>query len=258
MLRNPVYFGDFRWKGQIYRGHHDPIISKAQFDAVQAVFALANKPRYTKRRHAFAGLLRCGRCGCALTAEVKKAKYVYYHCTGYRGRCGNTYVRKKDLAQLLGEVVRHVEISPDIATMIADALRVSQADQETCQRAAVDRLEHLRDTLQAKLDRGYEDRLAGTISDELWNRKSKAWESELDATRDALATQDQGDESDQQAYALYVRQDRAEQRRLLNTLLSNCTFDRGSLTATYNKPFDLLVTGNETGEWRREWDSNPR
>ena len=23
-------------------------------------------------------------------------------------------------------------------------------------------------------------------------------------------------------------------------------------------PFDLLVRGNETGDWRREWDSNPR
>ena len=34
-------------------------------------------------------------------------------------------------------------------------------------------------------------------------------------------------------------------------LLSNCTLDleRGSLTPTYSKPFDLLAAGNETGKW---------
>src|SRR3989454_8641289 len=39
--------------------------------------------------------------------------------------------------------------------------------------------------------------------------------------------------------------------------LSNCTFDRGSLSPTYNKPFDLLVGGNERGDWLGGRDSNP-
>jgi hypothetical protein len=47
---------------------------------------------------------------------------------------------------------------------------------------------------------------------------------------------------------------RTHQRRLLETVLSNCTFDRGSLSPTYNSPFDLLVQGNETGDWRGVWD----
>jgi len=47
-----------------------------------------------------------------------------------------------------------------------------------------------------------------------------------------------------------------EQPRLLETVLSNCTFDRGSLKPTYTSPFDLLVKGNETGNWRRGRDSS--
>ena len=77
MLHNPIYYGDFRWKGKLYTGCHSAIISKQLFDAAQS---------------AFAGLLTCGICGCAITAEIKKATYTYYHCTGYRGRCGNTYI----------------------------------------------------------------------------------------------------------------------------------------------------------------------
>jgi hypothetical protein len=61
-----------------------------------------------------------------------------------------------------------------------------------------------------------------------------------------------------QAEFLYKSQDPTEQRRLLETVVSNCTFDRGTLCPTYSKPFDLLVRGNETGNWRRERDSNPR
>jgi hypothetical protein len=41
-----------------------------------------------------------------------------------------------------------------------------------------------------------------------------------------------------------------ERRRLLDTVLSNCTFDRGTLCPTYTKPFDVLAKGIETGNWR--------
>jgi len=47
----------------------------------------------------------------------------------------------------------------------------------------------------------------------------------------------------------------AGQRRSLETVLWNCTFDSGTLSATDSKPFDLLVRGNETGEWRGRRDS---
>jgi len=56
---------------------------------------------------------------------------------------------------------------------------------------------------------------------------------------------------------LYKSQNPTEQRRLLETVLSNCTFDRGTLCPTHSSPFDLPVKGNESGNWRRERDSNP-
>ena len=59
-----------------------------------------------------------------------------------------------------------------------------------------------------------------------------------------------------QAGFLYRTQNPAEQRRLLETVLSNCSFDRGSLCPTDAKPFDLFVRGNKSGNWRRGWDSH--
>ena len=42
----------------------------------------------------------------------------------------------------------------------------------------------------------------------------------------------------------------------LVTSVSNSTFDRGSLSPTYGKPFDVLAKGSETGDWLLGLDSN--
>jgi Recombinase zinc beta ribbon domain len=45
----------------------------------------------------------CGHCGCALTPEqhVKKSgrRYVYYKCTGSKGKCGELFMREEDLGE---------------------------------------------------------------------------------------------------------------------------------------------------------------
>ena len=56
-------------------------------------------------------------------------------------------------------------------------------------------------------------------------------------------------------HSRYLEEDFAERRRLLDSVLSNCTFDRGTLCPTYVKPFDLLAQGRETGNWRGGRDS---
>ena len=268
VLHNPIYAGEFSWKGRLYAGQHTPLISRRLFEDVQEVFAVINRPRYTKHQHAFAGLMTCGLCGCSMTAELKKGKYVYYHCTGFKGRCGNTWIREEDLSQLFADVVRRIEITAEVADWIAEALRESQDDKERFHRGAVLRLQQQYIAVQAKIDRAYEDRLAGRVSDDLWQRKSKEWEQELadirrdtalheSASHDYMTKGSKILELAQTAPAQFLTQNAAEQARLLKTLLSNCTFDRGSLSVTWVKPFDLLARGNENGDWLGRRDSNP-
>ena len=79
----------------------------------------------------------------------------------------------------------------------------------------------------------------------------------LQSRLDALLAQREAT-YEQQQRSFEARVNAEFERRLLETVLSNCTCDRGSLCPTYNKPFDLFVKANGTGNWRREWDSNPR
>jgi DNA invertase Pin-like site-specific DNA recombinase len=268
ILQNPIYVGDFRWLGTLYRGSHEPLVTRERFAEVQAVLTRKPRARYPKQRHAFMGLLTCALCGCTITAERKKGKYTYYRCTGFHGPCGNTYVREERLADLLGAVVEQIQIPGEIADWIAEGVRESQSHLEIARQQSLAQLRERRRAVQAKLDRGYDDYLEGRISEGFWTRKSKEWESEL-TTVDAEVNRfcdsrpsyaikaERILELAKQAGFLYQTQNPPEQRRLLDTVLSNCTFDRGTLCPTYTKPFDLFVRGNETGEWRGRRDSNP-
>ncbi len=269
ILQNPIYCGEFVWAGHHYQGAHQSLITRETFDQVQAVLHRKPRARYPKQQHAFMGLLTCARCGCAMTAEKKKGRYVYYRCTGYHGACGNTYIRQERLAALLGTVLKPIQITPAIADDIATALRASDTDGEQRRLETLRQLEQRHHAITAKLDRGYEDYVSGRISEEFWTRKSQEWETELlgvnmerarceQPRRCLTATALQILELAKQAEFLYKTQPPPEQRRLLETVLSNCTFDRGTLCPTYSKPFDFLVQGNQTGNWRARQDSNLR
>ena len=266
MLRNPIYTGDFLWLGKRHGGSHEPLITHETFEQVQAVLGGKPRTRSPRPRHAFMGLLTCGRCGCRMTAEMKKGRYVYYRCTGFLGACGNSYIRQEELVDRLGTVIERIQIPSEIADWIADSLRESQHSLEQTRRESIATLSQRRQAMQSNLDRGYDDYLEGRLSQSLWMRKSADWESEL-VTIDAelsrlscptpayVATGEKILELAKTAHSRYLEQDLTERRRLLDTGLSNCTFDRGTLCPTHAKPFDLLAQGVETGNWRREWES---
>jgi site-specific DNA recombinase len=117
MLRNPFYYGHFEYGGEVYEGKHQPIISKALFDKVQEVLERRTH-RMTSERvpKAFAGLLRCGECGLAITAEVQKG-HVYYRCTkkSKTVKCKQPFVREEELDQQLSALLSQFTLRPDWA-----------------------------------------------------------------------------------------------------------------------------------------------
>ena len=254
ILQNPIYYGEFVWKDKRYIGSHESLITKRLYDQAQAVLTRGNRSKQTKRGFAFAGLVKCGQCGCAMTPEIKKGKYVYYHCTQFKGSCDNVYVREEKLAELLGEAVKQVQIGDTVVADIKRALLESQKDKANYQTASVESLQRRYRHVQSLLDRAYEDKLSDRISEDFWQRKSAVWEGELIDVRLKIKAHESANmnyfqigseilELANSAHGMFLSQDRMEQRKLLNSLLSNCIFYRGSLCPTYKKPFDILAKG---------------
>jgi site-specific DNA recombinase len=270
ILNNPIYYGEFIWKKKRYSGVHELIISRVLFEKVQNVFTQANHPKETKRNLPFAGLLTCGKCGCSMTPELHKGKYAYYRCTKYRGECDNVYVREEELAVLMGEIVLKIRIDKETVNWFRQALEESHTDKVDFHRQAMDALQKRYNKLQGMIDAAYEDKLAGDITPEFWERKSTEWnwemskiQTEIDdhqkASMDYVKTGVQILELANKAYNLYLAQNNFERRRLLNILLLNCSFYHGTLYPTYRKPFDILAKGypNRLMRGRRDLNSRP-
>jgi site-specific DNA recombinase len=260
-LKNLFYTGLFVWKGKTYEGDHQPLISTDLYQRTQDAFRKDGKPS-RRKSHVFAytGLLTCGHCGSAVTAERKKEKYVYYHCTGGRGECPTPYIREEDLEELLGETVRAIVLEPKTVEWMKRVLRESHTDEQAYHDEQVAALERRRAAIQEKMDRAYEDLLDGKISEDLWQRKSADWRDQQVGIRAAMEDHERAnacyfDEGFRilglasRAHDLWLTQEQGERRKLLNLLLSNCSFDGESLRATYRKPFCWIAEGHQCSDW---------
>ena len=260
LLKNPFYKGQFIWGGKLYPGKHPHLISADTFDRVQDVFHGYNKPKYRKHDFAFRGLLACAYDRCLITAEMKKGKYTYYHCTGFRGKCDLPYFREEELADRLGGILRDIHIPDDVLAQLEKSLLTDKTAQERAQSQQRERLQQRLASVRNRLDKAYVDKLEGKISDEFWSRKAEEWQIEEQQIKMAIqGLQQIGPdrildgvrilELANKAYFLYLKQSPTEKAKLLKMVLSNCSIDAVSIHPTYRKPFDLIFARAKNEEW---------
>lgn len=265
-----MYVGLFAWRGEQYRGTHVPLISLSTYEDVQRLIHRGGKGKYGKHQIAFKKMLTCAHDGCTVTAELKKGKYVYYRCSGYKGPCDLPRFREQEIAKRMGDVLRGIHISDEVARAIEVSL---QQDQQKTQRESAGvraRLQRELEAVRRRMDQAYEDKLDGKITEDFWNRKRAEWQSELSRIEAQLAACDAGTEGDRllnakrilelanKAYFLYLTRKPAEQADLLRKALLNCSIDGVSLYPTYRKPFDLIAERVKTEEWSGRADLNCR
>ncbi|HEV7373154.1 MAG TPA: zinc ribbon domain-containing protein [Pyrinomonadaceae bacterium] len=99
--------------------------------------------RYTKakRDFAFSGLISCGHCGCSLVGELKKGRHVYYHCTGYKGKCPESYTREEVLEKLFADLLKDLVFDDEVLDWVAEAMRQSHEDEKRFQDEAISHLQ---------------------------------------------------------------------------------------------------------------------
>jgi len=133
-------------------------------------------------------------------------------------------------------------------------------------KEAISSLQNRYNKLQIFLDKTYENKLSGRISAELWERKSTEWDAEMSRVQVEIAKHQAASisyvqtgvqilELANRAYDLYLAQNNFERRKLLDILLSNCTFYQATLYPTYRKPFDILAKGLQNQSMRGRRDS---
>ncbi|MCK5034421.1 MAG: recombinase family protein [Candidatus Sabulitectum sp.] len=257
MLSNPIYRGKFIWNGREYQGNHTPIVSAELWFNVQDVL-LGRRVSKPKQRYEFSytGLMQCSECGCAITAERRKNKYTYYHCTEFKGKHGDPYIRQEKLDMQFSHILKGLRIDDRIAKWIVDSVEAKTADKRKTLEETKARLVKQRDRLQRRSDVLYDDRLDGRIDVIVFDRKSAEIRREIELVDEKLSNLDSSYVNDllsntkgiielsQKANRLFLTVSGSEKKQFLKKLLSNCTLDHGTVKPEFTYPLGVLFDTN--------------
>jgi site-specific DNA recombinase len=123
-----------------------------------------DRTRKVKHEFAYTGLIHCGHCGCLLVGELKKGEYVYYHCTGNRGKCPEPYTREEILAGQFGDLLRDLVIPAAILEWLGDAVLDSDRTEQAARAETIRKLGVRREQIEARIGTMYMDKLDGRIT----------------------------------------------------------------------------------------------
>lgn len=269
ILKNEFYTGVFYWKGKKYENaQHEPLITKELFWQVQSI--LRNPKKYKSRKDLFAytNLMTCGVCGFSITAQIQKGKYIYYHCSGYKGNCGQPYIQEKIIEEQIVDLLGNFQVTDEVQEMILADLRDRMKEKMEYHSLSAEQIEKQITLLQNRIEQAYQDKLDGKISEDFWDRQTKKWMLDKEALEMKLQDHQQNDttylknanlvlELAKKAPTLFQNAKFDQKWRFAQKLFSNCVLKDRILDLELRKPYDLILESSKTGNWRPRWDSNP-
>ncbi len=176
MLTNKVYLGLIVHNGETYEGGFPAIVSRATFEKVQEVLKNRAKPRHSKKRHyfPFTGLLTCGECGAAITAQWAHGNggtYRYYRCTKRLGSCSQRYLREDLLVEQLKDKISKVALCEDWKEKMLAKVEVWEKENAQSSQSFAQNLEKEIKETEQKLDKLVNAFLDGSIEKETYLAK---------------------------------------------------------------------------------------
>jgi hypothetical protein len=241
-----------RASGQTYEGNHDALISKTLFDRVQDILHGRVGTRVKVHDFLFRRFIGCASCGNSLIGELQKG-HVYYRC--HTKACAGTSIREDVAGELVAHALSALTFSAREKELLFERIRelkaawIANREQELQGlkmkiEQVTERLNRVTDAyLESALDREmFEERKAVLIAE---RRALNDRRSDYEANRASVPEElRKFVELAASAYSLYQMASIAKKRRLLRTVMSNCTIQRKSIGFTWRPPFHE-VAGRE-------------
>lgn len=257
IFANPFYYGVIGRKDGVFRGSHKPMITQDEFWKAQEILGHKGKPRPKTRRFAFTGLIRCGECGGAITAEEKinrfGSHYVYYHCTKKNRtvNCSQRVIRQEALERQIIDYLEGVHVPPKLLEFALSYLNEEAEDEKQKEAEYKASNQKALNDCERRLDTLNQMRLRDLIDDDEYLKEKRA-------LLDERMRLEQGGEdihgnlrcTRQLAAKVFIFANESmdlfrkgsidDKRRILQGIGSNPTLKDKKLTLGIEKPFLLL------------------
>jgi site-specific DNA recombinase len=255
----PFYYGVFEYpvgSGSWYKGAHPPIITEEEFDKAQRILGRTNRPRPKKHAFRFVGMMRCGACGCAITAEEKFKRpkngnvhhYIYYHCTKKKiPRCTQRSIEEKTLLAQMQSFLFSIDLPQSYCDWVVKNIGQLAEEEHSDEIIHLKRLAEAIDKTTQSLKELTKMRYSQLITDEEFalersllnlerdrleaatksTRLTQAWKEEMLYVYRKLAS----------IHDRFIQADATEQKRILLETSSNLTILDGKLIVKAMEPF---------------------
>lgn len=176
---DPFYYGLIERKEGIFQGKHEPMITEEEYWKAQQILGRRGRARPKNHQFAFTGLIRCGECGCMITAEEKVNRYgyhyVYYRCTKKKRNltCHQKYINLNDLESQISEYLEKIHVPERLLDLAIDYLKEEEKEENEKYTDIKRSLKKAHQDCQKKLDNLNQMRLKELIDDEEYIREKK-------------------------------------------------------------------------------------
>lgn len=175
----------------IVRNRHEPLVDEQTFQLAQETAKVKRQPNKNKVPNIFAGLLRCGTCGKAMSYQVRnnRSASASFACNVYRRHgkayCSMHYITYEQLQELVLQDIRyHAQMSVDCTEeYVRELLNKSEIkgqSEKTFKEKELQKTQGRIAELDAVIQRMYEDNVLGRLSDERFAIMTRNYEVEQD------------------------------------------------------------------------------
>ena len=267
ILNNPFYYGEMNCKGKLYPHKYKPLISRELFDRCQKIRKSWGKKQfqYASKPYIFRGLVRCSKCGCAMSPETAKGKFIYYSCTNAKKDICNSkvYVPERDFLKPINEVLDAFESIPQKKIdAVVNGLKKSNENKDLYHKNALIALRKDYDDVQRRLSVLTDRLLDESITKAVYDEKLKEYKEKQHDIDLQLQDHTSADENyyitastifslAKRAKVLFESSEIEEKRAILNYLLQNCTANGKKLEFSLRSPFNYILEFGNQPSWLR-------
>lgn len=267
ILTNKFYIGIMTWADKEYPHNYETYVDAELFEKSEAVRLGHGKKKFKYKglKYQYRGIIKCADCGCQITPEKKKGKYVYYHCTDYHKHHANkdeslVWLREHEITDQLAKLFEDMVIPrPELEKIVRD-LKLAHEDKSIAFKNVLTHYETEYEKYQNRIENMYEDKLDGSITTEFYEQKRKDYRAKQ---ADLLTKIKQLQNKDESFYLttaylvelasrgsqLFKCSEPDEKRQILKLVLQNLRLEGEKLRYDLLFPFDVIVKYASRSEW---------
>mgnify|MGYP001580973380 FL=1 len=255
ILKDPFYYGQMRFRDKLWPHKYEPLITYETFKKAENVrTSWKKKPyKYDSKPFTLKGLATCAICGCTMTADIKKGKYVYYSCTNAKMMHKRVWIPEEKLMEPVYEVLKKLQMPKERIKIITNDLKKLHESKSLYHQENLGRLQTEYNKAQQRKENLLNLMIDSSITKDIYDIKFK----ELNEKQQDLAIQlEEYTKADEafyitasrvfsladRAYEIFKSSETEEKRQLLNFLLQNCKLNGKKLEFSLRNPFDVIVS----------------